>query len=235
MRVGARGHFGIYSFGRGKAISGVGGGAISVNQLLPEERAAEFIIALGDIEAASRRSFTGVKDLLVGVLQYYFSMPLLYKIPLSLPFLKLGETNCKMHISKCKISEVQILFALAQLKDMEKNAAVFKNNSDLWCKALRERAANVFMFRASNEDCLTRLAILLPANESKRIFESKFRNYGLSASYPQTLVNYKELAGFIEHKELPESEKCSAQLFTLPLHRFVTPELIDEVVGMIGS
>jgi perosamine synthetase len=84
--VGGAGDLGVLSFGRGKGVTGGGGGA-----LLASDR---FLDAAKEIEAAlATRGAGSVPPLLVkGLAQWLLARPAIYGIPSRIPLLRLGET-----------------------------------------------------------------------------------------------------------------------------------------------
>jgi len=83
--VGAQGDLGILSFGRGKGVTGGGGGAVLATASGPATRAIELLL-----QQSTGYSMTFVAKLLA---QWAFGRPSLYGIPTRIPFLGLGETR----------------------------------------------------------------------------------------------------------------------------------------------
>lgn len=83
--AGATGSLGILSFGRGKGVTGGGGGALLANDVAGAE-------LLADVEGGLDRSFPGWTRLAATLAQWLLARPALYQIPAALPLLELGET-----------------------------------------------------------------------------------------------------------------------------------------------
>src|SRR5574341_1788969 len=85
--VGTFGAFGILSFGRGKGVTGSGGGALLAND-------ATSARALPDLAASLTPGGggRGAGPLVAAAAQWLLARPTLYGVPAALPFLRLGET-----------------------------------------------------------------------------------------------------------------------------------------------
>jgi dTDP-4-amino-4,6-dideoxygalactose transaminase len=83
--AGAVGDLGVLSFGRGKGVTGGGGGALLVHResLLDAGRAARAQLAAGS---------SGAREMAATAVQWLLGRPWLYALPASLPVLGLGKT-----------------------------------------------------------------------------------------------------------------------------------------------
>ncbi|HEU4700631.1 MAG TPA: DegT/DnrJ/EryC1/StrS family aminotransferase [Gemmatimonadales bacterium] len=85
--AGALGSLGVLSFGRGKGMTGGGGGALLAN----DERGLR---ALATVRAErTPAAGRGLRPLAASVAQWILARPALYGLPAALPFLGLGETH----------------------------------------------------------------------------------------------------------------------------------------------
>lgn len=202
QRVGGRG-LGVLSFGRGKAVCGIGGGAI---------------VGFGETpEVISEKLFSLSKLLVYSVLE----KPSLYSIPSSLPFLKLGETRFKSEYRDSPLSTGQVATALAAIKKFDKEAEIRKTNQELWLKALT--GLNLILPISErpfqSNAVLTRFPILVPKNRDRVFTELLKAGLGASTSYPTTLD--KLCSGYVEGGSFHGANQVALQIITLPTHRYV--------------
>lgn len=85
LPLGSFGSLAVLSFGRGKGMSGGGGGAL----LAHDETGEAVVDAVGEVPPPAGR---GARELFVAAAQWAFARPSLYGVPAALPWLGLGET-----------------------------------------------------------------------------------------------------------------------------------------------
>jgi dTDP-4-amino-4,6-dideoxygalactose transaminase len=83
--VGGAGSVTVLSFGRGKGLTGGGGGALLCN-----DAQGDAIVAAAELRNGNARA--GWSELARATAQWAFGRPTVYGIPSSIPFLRLGET-----------------------------------------------------------------------------------------------------------------------------------------------
>ena len=82
--LGSHGDLGVLSFGRGKGLTGGGGGALLLNRELGTEAV--------ELEPLLSLRPGNLRTLAATVAQWVFARPRVYALPRALPFLSLGET-----------------------------------------------------------------------------------------------------------------------------------------------
>lgn len=218
--VGSRG-VGVISFGRGKAFSGVGGGAA-------------FGVPSGHPVEAS--SFGGA-DLLRGALMWMLEKPRLYGIPASLPFLKLGETPVHLEVPRGVPSRVQRRYAHFQLLHRSEIAAVHRERMRWWREALSDLKGVVVPELArgtttGESPVLLRYPILVEEGARGKLL-SQLGRYGVSKSYPTTINGYTEIGSKVQFGDISGAVSVAQRVLTLPLHRYVTRSDVARVVQEI--
>ncbi len=220
VMIGARG-VGVVSFGRGKAFSGVGGGAV---------------IGGTHSEASLGSEGFGVADLLRGVTMWALENPRLYGIPASLPFLGLGETQVHLNVPSGRPSAVQLRYASYQLAHRAETAAVHRERMSWWSEALQPLAKlgklvvpSIARGAQSNvSPTLLRFPVLVERGLRAKLLD-RLSRFGMSASYPATLNRYPELAPQLLVGNIEGAASVAERVVTLPLHRYVTQSDVSRV------
>ena len=229
-RVGGRTKFGILSFGRGKALCGIGGGAVLC-----------FTGAEGKTPSGSSGKQPGVlgegKDLMRSVLYWLFENPVLYTLPASLPLLGLGETNVKKTFRLAPLSNVEAAHALEQLKGEAHERC--KERTYSWLQSLSDSGIiQPFKERGFGVDSAVfpiRYPVIFPSSTLRARAFAQFKAEGLGAalSYPKTLRGFAELKEGLLNNETPNAEFAASAVMTLPVHRHVEQRHVDRGAEII--
>ncbi len=254
VQVGARsGTIGIASFGRGKAYSGIGGGAV----LFPrncEETFERLSITRDRFQARLAASTASLPDdvkssecryLLSAAGYWLFHHPRLYAIPACLP-LGLGETPVRHDFVFRDMSETEIAVACSRVisSDDERSQMVLK--AERWHRGLAGVAFSglsliePFYERgyAFDTTCVPlRYPIIFPTEEARNAAFALLSSQGLGASlsYNRSLREFPELVSHIEPAEDRKPDDLPRRLLTLPVHKYVTLHDIDRGVELIRS
>ena len=241
IQVGA--HFpalGVISFGRGKAFSGVGGGAIIVPKDLPPDSIAAKIEFNLDTSRNSE-----ISDQLKSYAQWGFSIPHWYKIPASIPWLGLGKTTCDSDFLTGSMSEFQILHAVTQLRRRQTLQRIYSDKAALWLEALASLDSRAFVFPSTEsaycsestlrQTIFTRFPLIFERAADKQRFLRKTQESGLgvSASYPAPLHAFTQLEGKLASTHSPRAELLAQTLVTLPVHSYVAPQHIGTTINIL--
>ncbi len=229
-RIGARNNaFGLLSFGRGKSLPGLGGGAL----LVPEELASDY----------SQESSSGkpiVSDSLKSIVFWLLQSPWFYRIPSSLPFLGLGQTHYSNSVDTGKFSIGQVVVAASQLLHIESRASMHSENSAKWVEALGNLDLVQPMLRRREQSEVSnspiRYPILVPQGSEMRnqlYKELTLAGLGVSCSYPGILPSYKQIEDRIISSAQEGASKVADRVLTLPVHRNVKDKDIELTVQII--
>ena len=237
---------GVASFGRGKAICGVGGGAILVPASGYSQQADRLIdqAVAGDLRSMKPAAAGGgfgasMKDFIIGTLASLLERPELYSIPARLPFLKLGETEVKKDFPVGRPSMIAMLHALIQLQHAEKTSALLRANALSWADRLSgSTVIQPFLERGGKEDqgiVPIRYPIVFEKEEQCAVVLQALTDAGLGASgsYPETINNYPELRAYVLKSNIASSQTVAQRIITLPVHRGVKEADIDRAAAII--
>ncbi|MCW8910058.1 MAG: DegT/DnrJ/EryC1/StrS family aminotransferase [Gammaproteobacteria bacterium] len=227
-----QGDYVILSFGRGKPISTLGGGAVlckndNLKKFLPNES-----------EVIKIRKISG--SLLYRLKIFLYNMllhPRLYFIPHGLPFLKLGKTLFKPldSINSIYYDNISILDSNIEAymySHLEKNILRI---SDIVSKS---GVVNLPVASCQNDNIpnLIRYPVLANSKNQRDQLFSKLEMAGLGASkmYEKPLNKIKGLEEFFLHQgEYPNAELFADTLLTLPTHRYVTLSCIKKIKAIL--
>jgi perosamine synthetase len=230
-RVGFRTGLGVVSFGRGKALGGVGGGAALLQKQTPEaELPRGWRIA--DLGHAINWAAMSLCE-----------HPALYRLPSSLPFLGIGATEYERNFNVGPLACFQALHALVQLAHLNETAEARRRITASWTATLKNLPLDLpVVNRGAGQQlaALTRYPVLAQDREGKSRIVSALEHEGLgvSSSYPESLDQLcRGEHGFI-NIECPAARQTAQRIFTLPTHRYVTEgdivratEIISAVLG----
>jgi perosamine synthetase len=225
-RLGAFGPLTVLSFGRGKGMTGGGGGAL----LSIGERARETLTAAGTRVAAPRGSF---RTLAITTAQWALGRPTLYALPSAIPALHLGET-----IYHPAHGPRSITAASASLV----RAALARAGDDL---AVRRRHAELLGLAARNAGDLSAIRPIAGAEPGYlrfpvRLADTRTRNreqasLGIVHGYPHTLADLAELrASLAGEEKVPGARELQRSIVTLPTHALLNEKDLTRLSRWMG-
>jgi len=214
--AGAHGAMGVLSFGRGKGVTGGGGGALLVND--PGLVAA--VSAAWNASTGPRAPRGTVLDLLRLTAQWLFGRPGLYSIPASLPFLGLGETRYRAPHPAGGISAMAAGVLTRTLGLVPEEVRRRRRNAERLCAQVTGGA--VPAVAEGWEAGWLRLPVVLQRT-ADGVETSYYSALGVMRAYPQSLA---ELEGFglrrlNRAESFPGARILAERLVTVPTHRFV--------------
>jgi dTDP-4-amino-4,6-dideoxygalactose transaminase len=225
--------FGIFSFGRGKALCGIGGGAIR----LPPGRPGSVLgdIAAGITKAAGenggRRNV--VRDFAKLSAIYLLERPELYSIPANIPALELGKTRIELDFDLQATTPVEFAAAIVQLQSADRERSIRVRNANAWSSALSRFSNLLSLPEISVEDVPLRYPVLLHSDSLKTRLGPVLERFGVSGSYPRSLSGYREIASSLISSATNAADSIAARVLTFPVHRHVRSEHIDAACDAI--
>ncbi len=234
-QAGCRTDVGIFSFGRGKAVCGVGGGLVLAR--MSEDRVFEHSRSLWaamcasiDTRSPTIRLGASLRDLVVNVLAWVFENPRLYPLPAKILGCHLGETRCDLDFSLSAASAGVLLCALGNLLEGEKIRRAYSANASLFHDDAARLALDIVEpfvernFSFSSDVVPIRYPILLRTGDAKLRLLREFKRLGLgvSGSYPKTLLDFEEISSHVERLSCEGARTVASEILTIPIHRHVT-------------
>lgn len=214
--LGTRGDVGIFSLGRGKALSTVEGGVVITDSdelaaLLQQEYRRYFEYSL----------LQKIKLLGYALALWMLSRPVLFWLPKSLPFLKLGETIYDPQFPLQKLSNVQAGFADNWQIRLKKSQQKRAEHTSYWHQRIP-----IPVLKGVGECILPLLRFPLRLNNdsvaSRLVADSDQQGLGIAFSYPDAICEIPELASHFAGQDYPAARKLAHMLLTLPVHEYVS-------------
>lgn len=208
-RLGSLGDVAVLSFGRGKGTTGGSGGAVLVRTPALAEWTRR---ARSDLKTGSR----GGAELLCLAAQGLFSHSLLYRLPASIPALRLGEMVYHSPGTPRAIAEGSAAVLRWTLELEERDIGARREHAADLLSGLRD-VRNLLLVRpiAGGESGFLRLAVLdASATRTPRA------DLGALRGYPMTLEQHAELQPLLLAGEQAGSGSryLRDRLFTIPTH-----------------
>jgi dTDP-4-amino-4,6-dideoxygalactose transaminase len=222
-RLGAFGPLTVLSFGRGKGMTGGGGGALLGIGAAQRDAIAESASKL-------RAAKSGVRILALAKAQWILGRPALYAIPSAIPALHLGETIYHPAHEPRAISGVSALLVRDALARAEIDLAVRRAHAEEMERVVA-RTSGLETIRAipGSKPGYLRLPVRISDGHRER------PELGVVRGYPNTLAELPELkASLLGDEKLPGARELQRTLVTLPTHAMVTADDLRELVSWMG-
>lgn len=229
-----KGDFIVLSFGRGKPVSTLGGGALLCRHH-------------DGIKCFSEESTGDEKSLPLKLLKYRLKIflynlllhPRLYFIPDSLPFLKLGETRFKPLQDIKPMAEEN----LSILDTNIKNYIRTKNNErQQWLSDIVSESKLIDLPKKcsgqNNLPILLRYPVLAVSRKQRDELYHKLNQAGLGVSkmYQKPLNKIQGLENiFRQQGEFPHAAEFAERLLTLPVHKGLTLKVAHKLKAYIQA
>ena len=224
-RLGAFGPLAVLSFGRGKGMTGGGGGAL----LTIGDRAAEVFAARARV-AAPASSF---RTLVVTTAQWALGRPSLYALPSAVPSLHLGETIYHPAHEPRAITSASASLVRAALARADDDLAVRRRNAQVLALAARNaRDIHVIRPLAGAEPGYLRFPVRLA---DARTGNREQLALGIVHGYPDTLADLVELrSSLIGDEPLTGARELQRSIVTLPTHALLSKKDLTRVCSWMG-
>jgi dTDP-4-amino-4,6-dideoxygalactose transaminase len=233
--LGTIGDIGILSFGRGKPLSLLGGGAILVNNQKLKKIVQEFYRSLPQ---SNHSLFITIHYFLNLFFYSIFYYPRLYWIPQNIRWLKLGETIFTLDFELERINPTITKLGNTLMLDFD---GIRKKRQEL-TKIYRETLEPLrdefgFLPEFEGEDiALLRFPIIFKNKEKRDRILAQLKKKGLGASgmYPVPLNEQDGVPSYLKTIEsYPNAKATSEKLLTLPLHGHVKMNDIERIHQII--
>lgn len=233
--VGTIGDVGVFSLGRGKPMTTMGGGIIVANNDYLSDKISTQIESL---IKTSKLKAQHLKYVLHSFIYSIFLHPWLYWIPEMLPFLRLGETIYDPNFHIAPFTDFQAQQGLIALKRLEgdnirriekgiRYASVLGKNNGAISPAQIEGANPIFL----------RYPVLMQNKEARNEAYERMKTQGLGSHfmYPFSIA---EIDGISSHLNLPshneKGKEIAGRLLTLPTHDFMTENQIKKISKILS-
>lgn len=210
----------ILSFGRGKPVTLLGGGAVLFKDAgLEELLAADPPVAAADTGRVGFRLRAALYNVMIS--------PYLYWLPQGLPFLHLGETRYHPLAGISAMDEVRLGLLAANIRAYQSRGDLVRSRisamASEWAPGAAGSVDLAGVCGAAGGQDLLRYPLLLGPDRRDRVFARlQRRGLGPSRMYPAPLTRIPGLEGHLaDAGTFPAAEAFSRRILTLPLHRGV--------------
>jgi dTDP-4-amino-4,6-dideoxygalactose transaminase len=223
--LGSFGPLTVLSFGRGKGVTGGGGGALLAFGAASDATA----LTAGARRVAGESAGAGITSLGVTAAQWLLARPALYAIPSSLPFLKLGETVYHPAHDARPIAGASAALAANALARADAEAQSRARIAEAILGAAGRPGPGVHPLAGGRAGYLR-----LPV---RRADASPAPELGVLRGYPKTLADYDALHRLLCPGEAagPGAAELRDTLFTLPTHHHVRDADVRRLAAWLQS
>jgi dTDP-4-amino-4,6-dideoxygalactose transaminase len=222
-RLGSFGPLSVLSFGRGKGMTGGGGGAL-LGIGAPQIDA--FTFAHGQLA----RARVGARTLAVTAAQWALGRPAMYALPSAIPALHLGETIYHAAHEPRAITAVSASLVRASLARADADLALRTRNAERIAH-VAERAKGVRTVHAIDGGRSGYLRYPLRVDDAR----AARAELGIVRGYPDTLAELAELrASLMGDEALVGARELQRTLVTLPTHAMVTEGDLRDLLAWLG-
>jgi dTDP-4-amino-4,6-dideoxygalactose transaminase len=229
-KLGTQGDVGFFSLGRGKALSTMDGGLVITNQ---DDIGSELIRLSKKLErfTISDKIKLAVKTIFTTLMQH----PIVFWLPKSMPFLRLGETIYEEDFPMCSMSSFQISLTHNWIKRLQKHQKARKENINFWQAVSLKNS--FIMCKESNSINLVRLPVLVSSAEDRDKFclASKEKGCGIMPTYPTAIHDIPQISGEFAGQLFPNAQYLAEHLLTLPVHEYVRDSDRTKILDILNS
>jgi len=220
----------VLSFGRGKPVSLLGGGAVltkqpSLFELLPKPQSRAVTVAQRLLFSLKARMYNAMIS------------PSLYWLPQALPFLHLGETRYHVLTGIEALDQVRLNLLMCNISryqdDTEITARCEKISSML--DSLDKINNLPRLCNMEENRRLLRYPLLLEVESRDRVYQKlKQAGLGVSVMYPTSLPKITGLTHILNSKQgFPNAEMFASRILTLPTHSSVCEKSIEKMKAIL--
>jgi len=206
--AGGRGDVGVLSFGRGKPLSALGGGALAWPDRAPDGAALP--------PAAPRKLSGALRALAYDLVRW----PPLFGGLSRIPALGIGKTIYDPDFARGAIPGAALALARALLPEFEADARARTRVALMLAEALSsETHLAPLLAEPADAGVYPRLAVVAPTGEARESALARLQPLGASRLYPTALPEIRALRPYLAGATpVPGAERLAARLLTLPTH-----------------
>lgn len=226
--VGARGVVGILSFGRGKPLSALGGGAALWSAALPDDACGEF-----DAPGASRRLAAALRGLAYDVSR----QPLVLGLLASIPALGIGKTVFDPAFEQGVMDGAALGLAAALAPELDRLNEARRATALQLADRIRQATAFTPLVEAPGTlGVYPRLGLLAPSGARRDQALAGLVQFGATAMYPSPMDAIRALVPHrADHEDCPGAQAFCDRLLTLPTHPGPGDRRLDAVVERLAA
>jgi dTDP-4-amino-4,6-dideoxygalactose transaminase len=231
-KVGTFGDVAILSFGRGKSMTTISGGAILTNS---DVLADALSIVINKIVEPIRGSY---KFWAMAFAYWCFTKPGIFPIVKRLPFLEIGITKFSTSYPISTMTQAQAALGLACITTLDGHNNVRMEHSAYFAEKLGKiEEIRLIRDQPEAQGIYLRQPLLFESTEKacRTLYELETQGLGAGRAYPGCISDIPEAAESIIKGTNPVSKSHDVihRMFTLPTHYLVTVEDRDRIIKTI--
>jgi dTDP-4-amino-4,6-dideoxygalactose transaminase len=230
-RLGSLGRMSVVSFGRGKAWSGGGGGALLL-------RGSDRSMSPPVRELAAGKGSREARAVALTMLQVVFGRASLYGLPAGIPALGLGETRYNDPTAPTSSPPFSAALLRRTLGAAQRESGVRRQIAERWKNSLpHQLLAGAPPVLAQGSAGYLRFPIRLHPEAAGLASGRAARHAGVARSYPRPLGELPAVASRLVEPALsfPGAVALARELVTLPTHSRMSPRDFDEIVALSAA
>jgi perosamine synthetase len=233
--VGKWGIAGVFSFDRGKNITAMGGGVIITDDPLLAEAITNSMQPCNHSNVAK-----DVEVFLKLIVYSMFFHPELYRIPNSMPFLKLGLTLFDANFSIESFDQMRAAIALEMFNKLNQINKIRRSNALYLLSNLNSSGEiSVIEPYLNSYPVYLRLPLIIRSKQLRDRLIHKFLKAGIVATglYPSAIHQIKTIQHHIvfSKRKPVNAEKLSQRILTLPTHPYVSQHDLDKMLHILNN
>jgi dTDP-4-amino-4,6-dideoxygalactose transaminase len=222
LPLGALGDLAVLSFGRGKGLTGGGGGALLRNT----DRGRDAFARLGE---SPGHPGGALKPLVTTTAQWLLARPSTYALPSALPFLQLGETLFREPEPPRQINRTALGILADTIGRVEREAEVRRRNAGWMLERLRE---SISIQAATGVPGYLRLPLLLDKAQRAAVRDGRAGALGISPGYPRALNQLP--APTSSDEQFAGADALVQSLVTVPVHSRISETDRAEILNWLS-
>ncbi len=216
-RLGTRTRIGLYSFSKGKPITGTRGGVVVTD----DHNLAEKISGWRDHHASRRGG--GLRAIVDAKAMWLLLAPSRYGLLRYLPGVRLGETVYNPEFATARIPGAAAALIVRMLSRLDRLTTDRAEIGNELRAALTELPLTPLTGDHPDDDRYLRLPVLARNENDRERIVTNLAHLGASRMYGQALIAIEDHQLFVDDQQsCPNAESLAARLFTLPTHPLVT-------------
>lgn len=229
--AGSRGAVGILSFGRGKPLSALGGGACAWHASRQEGATSAGV----PCDAASTRP-NAIRAIAAAALHDVALRPWVFRQLKRVPALGIGETHFDPDFARGSIHGESLALANAQLPNLDRDAKRRRSNALALAPVLKSAGYEPLTGDSDDTSVYPRLAVLAPNETLRNQAISALAKFGAGGLYPSAACDIEALRPQLATRDVyPVAAQLAARLFTMNTTRSYSPSEMDEVGRLLES
>lgn len=228
--LGSIGSLSILSFGRGKGLTGGGGGALLAN----DDVGRAVLVSTREKFPAGHSGWRGLVRLAA---QWLFGRPSLYGIPASLPWLGLGETNYQEPWDPREIARGHAAALLSNWDASFAEAEVRKRTAGVVARLMKRGEPIVEKSESQQtQRSNLRLPVLLAAESRSLDTMETLAQSGVVAAYPAPLESISDVQSCLASSATsPGAVRLARDLVTVPVHSLSDQKHLRTAIETVGQ